>query len=109
MVYCNNSLDPNQANSFIIGRGLIIHSHFDSCVQPTGDAGSRIYQGVIGYSEGNFIFQKKKEKKTIFINKWNKINKGSDTIPGTGGEVSNISFSSSSLFLSYQLQIKKIY
>jgi len=43
-------LDPNNASSFIIGRGLILHANPDDCVtQPAGNAGARYLMGTIGY------------------------------------------------------------
>ncbi len=35
----------------IIGRGVIIHAKVDDGGQPTGNAGARVSQGVIGYSQ----------------------------------------------------------
>jgi Cu-Zn family superoxide dismutase len=38
----------------IIGRGLIVHAKADDLTtQPTGDAGGRVAQGVIGVAKGN--------------------------------------------------------
>jgi len=47
--YPNKELPLSGANS-IIGRGMIIHHDPDDCKsQPTGNAGSRIAQCVVGY------------------------------------------------------------
>ncbi|KAJ3052615.1 hypothetical protein HK097_005981 [Rhizophlyctis rosea] len=44
------SLIPGEPDS-IFGRGVIVHEKADDCVtQPTGNAGGRFAQGVIGYS-----------------------------------------------------------
>ncbi|MCZ6795200.1 MAG: superoxide dismutase family protein [Planctomycetota bacterium] len=37
----------------IIGRGVIVHAKPDDGGQPTGNAGARIAQGVIGVAQGN--------------------------------------------------------
>jgi Cu-Zn family superoxide dismutase len=42
----NGTLNP------IIGRGVIIHAGRDDGGQPTGNAGGRIAQGVIGVAKG---------------------------------------------------------
>ena len=39
------------AHNPIIGRGVIIHAKVDDGGQPTGNAGARVSQGVIGYSQ----------------------------------------------------------
>ncbi|KAJ3329101.1 hypothetical protein HDU76_008646, partial [Blyttiomyces sp. JEL0837] len=42
--------------SLVIGRGVVIHSQKDDCVtQPTGDSGSRLATGVIGWSNGTLF------------------------------------------------------
>lgn len=43
-----NGLMAFSGQNSTIGRAIIIHSQFDNCGQPTGNAGSRIAQGVIG-------------------------------------------------------------
>jgi len=43
-----NNITINGAKNPILGRGMIIHAETDDGGQPTGNAGSRIAQGVIG-------------------------------------------------------------
>lgn len=43
-----NNISINGPQNPILGRGLIIHAETDDGGQPTGNAGSRIAQGVIG-------------------------------------------------------------
>lgn len=43
--------DPDMYLPLIIGRGVIIHEKADDYGQPTGNAGGRVAQGVIGVAE----------------------------------------------------------
>ncbi|HIG04182.1 MAG TPA: superoxide dismutase family protein [Planctomycetes bacterium] len=46
-----NNVTLDGAHNPIIGRGVIIHAKVDDGGQPTGNAGARVSQGVIGYSQ----------------------------------------------------------
>jgi len=47
-------LSLSEPKTSIIGRGLIVHADVDDCVtQPTGNAGARLGQGVVGICEIN--------------------------------------------------------
>ncbi|MCB9848902.1 MAG: superoxide dismutase family protein [Phycisphaeraceae bacterium] len=43
--------DPDMPLALIIGRGVIIHAKNDDYGQPTGNAGGRVAQGVIGVAK----------------------------------------------------------
>ncbi len=43
--------DPDMSIALIIGRGVIIHAEPDDYGQPTGNAGARVAQGVIGVAK----------------------------------------------------------
>jgi len=49
-----SGLSLSQAKTSVIGRGVIVHADVDDCVtQPTGNAGARLGQGVVGICEIN--------------------------------------------------------
>lgn len=47
-----DNLTLNGAKNPVLGRGMIIHAGEDDGGQPTGNAGARIAQGVIGVAKG---------------------------------------------------------